>query len=309
LSTATTAPLKITASTTDANLLAAAEKPTAEFASSASSLTFSAANTANLPAIDIVTTGVLGKKFLQNGVSTTTADAGILTITLGAQKGIDGLVAFTFGGAAGTVTISGNFNNIASAFLAKGGNADCTVATTPVSTVTGPFAGSIVFTGVTVPVASSTTHLCLVANGTGVIAANETAPTASITVSATTQSATATVVGSTLLLDIYKYNGGVTNIQYSGLQAGYQSFIRIVNNSSAVVTVTGVFQSDGGIVTTTTIAFVEAGGNALVAVADILAAAGAEESGRVSLLALSPSESVLVSQLLLNPDGTVVNIQ
>jgi len=282
--------------------------PTAkiDLATSQSSLGFAAAGPASTLSIDVGTSG-LGQKFNQGtGVDVTLGDLGkVQPINNKTFAATDGLTLFTFGSGA-TITVSGNFTNILSAYLAPDKTTSC-ATTAPSGAVNGTVtATSITFSGVTMPAGGATANqeVCVTANGTGIIGSNpQTAPpTVSIA------NGTASVLSATNL-GAYAYNGGVTPILYSGNFAAFPMFVRIVNNTGASVTVAAVVQPDTGTAGTAKLAAVPANNNVLVALPTIVTSSGVtlDATGRASITLLS-IPAVPVEQLLVNAGGVLVNL-
>jgi hypothetical protein len=276
--------------------------PSVAFAKSALPLALAAGPATSPLAID-VTSPTLGKKFLQNNVDSTSGDLGTVQISTNAVVDNGGTLQFV--PPALTVALGGNFNNISSVFLAANNLNNCSTSTGNVGTAT-PAGATVSIASVPTSAKAGTVsyEVCLVANGTGLIGSNNTPPTLSATASAPTISLTSNG------LSPDPYNGGVQQIQYSGIQPGYTSYLRVVNNSGATATVTAVFQSELGTITTSTVvAALAANDNTLIPVSSLITAAGLDPTLRASLVTLAPSTSVLVSQLMVNPNGTLVNIQ
>jgi hypothetical protein len=241
-----------------------------EFATSKSALRFlsDAPETPNfIPlAIDVGTAG-LGKKFLQNGADTLTADIGAVRVTslasdddgcfLGAIGPLlcqsDGVTPFVLA-APFTINLPGNFSNIASAFLtpfvsAPAGSGDSSpTKNNPCSGAPG-LPGVVTPTGITFPgitIPTPDTHfwaeVCLVANGTGIIGSNPGGFKATATISApvTTQKDT------TNALLAYTINGAIQQLLYLTANPAYPFFVRQVNNTPAPVTVIAVLQPEAG---------------------------------------------------------------
>lgn len=262
-------------------------------------------------AIDVGPNG-LAKKFIQGGAGCPLTGADTLVADLGASvlgtvPTIDANdVPFSFGGSAATLTINGNFSNIASAYLAPVGTTTC-ASPPPAGVINGTVtASAITFAGVPAPGAGATNtqEVCIQANGTGVIGANPTGYTASATIGGTTVS----LAAPTNLVP-YSYNGVQQPILYSGDIAGYPMFVRIVNNSGNTATVLALVQTEGGSNGVATVATVPNGNNLLVSASSIVSASGVvpDSSGRVSMRLLSQF-GVAFSQLLLNPTGDVVQL-
>jgi len=242
----------------------------AEFATSKSALRFitDAPETPNFTplAIDVGLSG-LGKKFLQNGVDTVTADIGAVRVNslasdddgcfLGAVGPLlcqsDGVTPFVLS-APFTINLPGNFANIASAFITPfvsappGSGSASPTKNNPCSG--GPGLPGVVtptlitFPGITIPTPDVLFwgEVCLVANGTGIIGSNPGGFKATATISApvTTQKDTAND------LLAYTINGAVQQLLYATTNPAYPFFVRIVNNTPAAANVIAQLQPEAG---------------------------------------------------------------
>jgi hypothetical protein len=309
---------------------------TATFASSFSGLFFLSLAPASAGAaplvIDVGAAG-LGKKFKQFGADSVVADLGDL-IVLGIVGLVqqDGVSPFTIGVGQITITLTGNFNNIASAFITgfAGGpstSGPCGSSGTPPGTPAAVATGaavtptSITFTGISLGVPLGVNifgELCLVANGTGVIGPNP--PAAVETVTATVSSTPPTTQkdpGAALLA--YTYNGSIQQLLYTDANPIYPNFIRIVNNSSAPASVIPVLQPEGGSPVSGAPIAVPGNNNVLIPFATIATSAGltlGPGNFRTSALFLTPGFAcinnatgpicpVSVSNLIGEPSGNV----
>jgi hypothetical protein len=323
--------LQITETSPDVNFNPAGVTNKTGFACSESALAFttSAPSTATLMAllqIDVASPS-LGKQFKQGGADTLQADDG--GVSLGTVPGAEdqtGTTQFQFGANTATVTLSGNFSNIASAYIAPFTNPATTTCSTtaPSGAIAGTVTGStITFTGIAVPSTTSalnpnTGELCLTATNTGVIGANPMSPpylVKTAVVTTTQQSPTAP-----LALLTYTYNGSVQQVLYTGTFPPYAAYIRITNNTSSAATVVAAVQTELGSTGSTTI-MVPASNNVLQSASSILTMSGVtlDSTGRANILFLTPGFACLnniggvtcpvsVSQLLVNPSGDVVQL-
>jgi len=323
LQTPTPAVLAIKAASSDPNWVVTGGASSG-FAFSISALNFFAAGPTTplfgTLVID-VGTGGLGKQFIQGAGSnpdTLLADLGGLTLgTVAGTTAADGFTAFAFGGSLTSITLAGNFNGIASAYLApQSSNA---VTTCAASAPAGSFPGVVTPTGISfasVPVATTAgtaQEVCITASGTALIGANPAAPTAKAAVGSFAPQATA--FGA---LDLYNYNGTVQQILYSGAFATYPLFERITNNTGGTLTTVVAVQPDTGAGGVATLTPIPGNTNVLIPAGTIITGSGValDSTSRVSLLFLTkgaisvnggggPNAAVSVDQFVINPNGSI----
>jgi hypothetical protein len=305
---------------------------TAAFANSFSGLFFislAPATPGAAPLVIDVGSAGLGKKFKQFGADSVVADLGDL-IVLGIVGLVqqDGVSPFTIGVGQITITLTGNFNNIASASLtpftgAPPTGSPCgTSGTLPGTAATSVTPTTITFTGVSLGVplgVSIFTELCLAANGTGVIGPNPPGATAE-TVTATVSSTPPTTQkdpGAALLP--YTYNGSVQQLLYVTDNPAYPFFVRIVNNGAATASVIAVIQPEGGSPASAAPVSVPGNNNVLIPFQTLATSAGltfGPGNFRSSALFLTPGVACLnnaagaicpvsVSGLIGEPSGNV----
>jgi hypothetical protein len=308
-----TAAQNVTVSSGDVNFQPA--PATAKFASSQSALTFVTGGSGAGPiAIDVGPSG-LAKKFLQPSTSptdVTLVDIGNLQV--GTNPGTfaaNGTTPFAFTTPANLV-VSGNFANIAGAYLAPAGTVTCATPA-PAGAVSATLTGSsATFANITVPAVAAAQEVCLSANGTGVIGANPNGFGSSATVG--TSSVAVAAPGN---LSTYTFNGVAQQLSFSGYLGtnAYTFSVRIVNNSATAVPVLAVVQGDNGVTSSTTLGSVPAASNEFLSADGIVDAAGV--AGPVSMLILAPGAAcvnnangpacpVTVTGYLTNPNGEVV---
>jgi hypothetical protein len=300
---------------------------TANLAQSASVIEASTALPANTNLVIDVTSPSLGKQFNQGAGDTLAGDLGSLEVIYNGFANSTATAVFVASPANDTATVAGSFSGIGSTYLGpvagSAGTADAPVcaATAP----GGSFAGAVssnalTFTGAPQPAApaaiGSTTmqfeEICVVANGTSIVAANPTKPTAAV--SSPTNPGT---IAQNLIP--YNYNGTVQQILYSGNFSAYPTFIRIVNNLPTAANVFALVQGDtnGTPPGIAALAAVPGNQNVTLSVASIITASGVTPGpfNRVSLTFLSPGTcsthancQVGISQIMGNPDGTYVQL-
>jgi hypothetical protein len=258
----------------------------------------------------------LAARFIQAKKDSTVGDQGaILVLEPANLRKFDNTGDFQAPTAA-SITLTGNWGGIGSAFLLKGAGAPAASCptTAPSDSVAGTVSGSsITFPSVTLPGSTGATtffEVCLVTNavpGSTIIQANP-----KTTVALGAAGATLITGGTSTGLDAYDYNGNAQVLQYSGDFGGtYQFFVRLVNNTNAVANVFAVAQSDSGATGTAQIeSSMAVNTNDLIPASTIFGNAGVvlPDTGRGSLTILAPA-GVFISQVLLNPDGSVANIQ
>jgi len=316
LSTPVLSPLVLTFSSTDTNFPTA----TAAFATSSSAISVTAASATGTKAavkIDVGSTA-LGKQFIQASADSTQGDFGSLKFNVATTaRDATGTTPFSFGSFPATVTISGNFTNIASAYIAPAtAPATDSCSTTMPPGATGATVTSSSLTFPNVPLTGSALgaaqEVCITANGTGVIGQNVTglAPViTAATVNPTTLSATAGGVIGSLAAD--PYNGTVVPLLYTGNITGYPMFVRVVNSGGSTASVNAVVQPETGAAGVGAVATnLAASTNILVPLSTIITNSGVtlDATGRASIFLLSSSPTVGMEQLLVNPGGTVVNL-
>lgn len=306
---------------------------TATFASSFSGLFFTSLAPSTPSAaplvIDVGSAG-LGKKFKQFGADSLVADIGDL-IVLGIVGLVeqDGVSPFTIGVGQITLTLSGNFNNIASAFITPFSGAPS--ASQPCGSSGTPPGGSAVATSVT-PTAISFTgislgvplgvnifgELCLVANGTGVIGPNPVGFGETITATVSSTPPTTQKDPGAALLP-YNYNGSIQQLLYVEDNPVYPFFVRITNNGAATASVIAVIQPDTGGTASTAPIIVGGNSNQLIPFQTLATSAGlvfGPGQFRASALFLSPGAAcvnnslgtvcpVSISGLIGEPSGNV----
>jgi len=319
LGTPTVTALKLTAGTSDPNFPTSSALTTAGFAVSASALSAVAAVPASSIGslkIDVGTTA-LGKQFIQAGADSTSGNLGTITFTV--NNGVDatGATQFSFGAFPANVTLSGNFTNIASAYIAPATTTPTTTCATtaPSGSFLGTVSGStITFSNVTLPTSvgsGPSQAVCLIASGNGIIGQNVTGlvPTVTVaTASPTTISGTSTpAIGS---LNSDPYNGTLFPILYSGNFAAFPMFVRVTNTGGSALTVTAVVQPDTGVAGVgTVVTNLAAGTNTVVPVSTVITNSGVtlDSTGRVSISLLSTSTTIGMEQLLMNPGSVLVD--
>jgi len=312
-----TAAQKVTITSGDPNFTPTAG--TSQFASSSSALTFATGGSGAGPiAIDVGPSG-LAKKFLQP--STTPTDITLVDIgnlQVGSTPvtptfAANGTTPFAFTTPA-TLVVTGNFANIAGAYLAPAGTATCATPA-PAGAVSATLTGSsLTFANIPIPAAAVNQEVCLSANGTGVIGANPNGFGSSATVG--TSSAAVAAPG---LLSTYTFNGAAQQLVFSGFLGtnAYTFSVRIVNNGATAVPVIAVVQGDNGVTASTSLGSVAAGANEFLSADGIVDAAGVV--GPASMLILAPGAAcvnnqngpacpVTIAGYLTNPNGEVVQM-
>jgi hypothetical protein len=305
---------------------------TAVFASSFSGLTFFSTPPGTPGAaplvIDVGSAG-LGKKFKQFGADSVVGDLGDLVV-LGIFGLVeqDGVSPFTIGVGQITITLTGNFNNIASAFItpfaaSPSTSQPCGSSGTPPG---GSFAATsvtpttITFSGLSlgVPPSNANGEVCLVANGTGVIGPNPAG--AAETVTATVSSTPPTTQKDPLALLLpYTYNGSIQQLLYVTDNPSFPFFVRIVNNGAATANIISVIQPEGGSPASAAPVAVPGNNNVLIPFSTLATSAGLSfgpGNFRASALFLTPGLAcinnavgpicpVSVSGLIGEPSGNV----
>lgn len=248
-----------------------------------------------------------------------------------------GVNTFTFGsGASGTLTLTGDFAGVSAIYLdgattprncasSASGEAKETTPAPIAGTISGNTANFTLGIAAT-PTTVSISNICEYTGGATFLGTNPSGLAGSLTVTAGS-GATAGASGSYIVYGATARNdyapGTPYYLTYSVSSGGYQSFLRVVNNSARPIDVFANVQADNGSVGA---AWVENGlapfTNALVPVSTIISNAGVTTtSGRASMILFtSPSNddienagetgmgkgAVGISQWMLNPDGTVV---
>lgn len=292
----------------------------AAFASSASALTAALA-TPGAPKstlkIDVGTVS-LGKQFVQTGTTSLVGDLGSITFTASAtQNDATGAAIFSFSGFPASATMTGNFTNIASAYLTPATATPTTSCTSsaPSGAISGTVTGSSI-TFANIPLtgsgAGSAQEVCLIANGTGIIGQNVLPPV--VTVSASTPNPTSLTTaaggGLTGALSADPYNGTLFPVLYSGNFAAFPMFIRVVNSGGTAATVTAVVQPDTGTAGVgSVVTNLAAGTNTVVPVSTVITNSGVtlDATSRASISLLSTSTTIGIEQLLVNPGSVLVD--
>lgn len=296
-------------SLTGATGVAVGDKASTGLANAANGLTYASAGAAiGAPVIDS-TSPSLARQFQQPLGSPDTLIADLGNVTVSTTPGLinaNGL-AFTFGGTPATITVTGNFLGITSAYLQKGGTTVCGATTaTPSTAIPGVITTASTITFSADPTDTGAQEVCLVANGTSLLSASGTLGTTAKVGS------NASVIIAASALSAYTYTGAAPfQITYTGGNGSYLNFIRVVNNNTSAANVFAIVQADGGAIGTATVeTALAANSNDLVPASTIVSNAGVNPgaSGRVSMILVSSSTNVAFANLLLNPNGTLVTI-
>jgi hypothetical protein len=282
----------------------------ASLASSATNLAIaSTANTIGGTLVIDVTAPSNGTKFKQNGgTAGLVADLGSVNTTALTNSNSTNTGAYTFTSTTDTLTLGGNTQGIAAAYLAAAGTTTC--ATTAATQATTGIAGTITGTTITfpgIPIATGTREICLYASGTGLIGSNSLGFTATASIDTTSVGLVAPYNLST-----YTYNGTATTVNYATNYANsYADYVRIVNGTSASQVITAVVTNDAGATGFTTVETgLAAGNNDLVPVTSIVTNAGiTSATTRYAITFFTTAQSgVTVENLLVNPGGVITQL-
>jgi hypothetical protein len=288
------------------------------------------------PVID-VSSPSLGTKFQVAAVDKTWVDIGALTYGTNGNLNATATGPYNFPGSSASITLTGNFNGIGSAYLNPPGGVGCaTSASTEAglsNVITGTITGSsVTFANVTGapnnnPFTSGnnpsvqTQEVCLYATGSNLIGSNPLGFGAAGTISPTTNQADSLPKSA---LDSYNYNGVVQQFLYAVAGGSYPGYLRIVNGSGNTIQVFASVQADGGSLGTTTVETgLAANNNDLVPVSTIATNAGVTLGAhpRTTLTVFAPGNpcssgtsslpglgscNVGFSLLEMNPSGDVV---
>jgi hypothetical protein len=300
---------------------------------SESELVFNSTNQTAAPVAIDVSSPSLGTKFSNGGTDQVLADIGALNYGTNGAFNATASGPYNFPGSTLSITLSGNFSGIGSAYLDTGNSTgSCAPDATTEAGRTGVVAGtvaanSITFAGVNgggvnnpfLPANNGTQvpqAVCLYATGTQLLGANPNGFGATASISPTTAQADSV---SPSALESIRYNGVVQQLLYATDGPSYPGYVRIVNNSANTVPVFASVQTDSGSVGTATVESGLAGNhNDLVPVSTIAGNAGVTPSSRMTLTLFAPGTSSCVpglgsfgqcsvgfSLVLLNPSGDV----
>jgi hypothetical protein len=306
-------------------------------AQSGSELSFlSAAGTQDVGPVIDVSSPSLGKQFKVTGVDTTRVDIGALTYGTNGNLNATATGPYNFPGSSASITLTGNFTGIGSAYLNPPGGVACQASASSEAALSNVITGTI--TGSTVTFASvtgapnpnpftsanngttQTQEVCLYATGSNLIGSNPLGFGSTATISPTTNQADSS---SPSALDAYNYNGVVQQFLYATAGGSYPGYLRIVNGSGNTIQVFASVQTDGGSLGSTTVeSGLAANNNDLVPVSTIASSAGVTlgASKRTTLTVFAPGSpcnttaqlpglgacNIGFSLLEVNPSGDVV---
>lgn len=311
-------------------------------AQSGSELAFlSAAGTQDVGPVIDVSSPSLGTKFKVAGANTTRVDIGALAYGTNGNLNATATGPYNFPGSSASITLTGNFTGIASAYLNPPGGGACAASASSEAALSNVITGTI--TGSTVTFANvtgapnpnpftsannnttQTQEVCLYATGSNLIGSNPLGFGTTATISPTSNQADST---SPSALDAYNYNGVVQQFLYATAGGSYPGYLRIVNGSGNTIQVFASVQTDGGSLGSTTVeSGLAANNNDLVPVSTIASNAGVTLGAhpRTTLTVFAPGNpcssgvmggtsslpglgscNVGFSMLEMNPSGDVV---
>ena len=258
-------------------------------AQSGSELAFlSAAGTQDVGPVIDVSSPSLGTKFKVAGANTTRVDIGALTYGTNGNLNATATGPYNFPGSSASITLTGNFTGIASAYLNPPGGVACAASASAEAAlsnvITGTISGSsVTFASVTGapnpnPFTSAnnnttqTQEVCLYATGSNLIGSNPLGFGTTATISPTSNQADSSTPPA---LDAYNYNGVVQQFLYATAGTSYPGYLRIVNGSGNTIQVFASVQTDAGSLGSTTVeSALAANNNDLVPVSTIASNAG-----------------------------------
>lgn len=231
------------------------------------------------------------------------------------NNGTDGI-----GYSGATLNLTGNFNNIASAYV--------DTSACDKSATANKIAGTVSATGATFTGLKSGIlyNVCAVANGTGVLWGLNNAINASATANYTNQGAGSTTLGGagsplgsfgpTTSAGNYaalSYNGVFGNPAYvvGSQTGGYQSYLRAGNNSGVAQKMYATVQMDDGTVYTGQLPDVAANAATLLTASDLNTATGSKltsETDRANVFLFMTGPSASFGNIMLNPNQTVTSM-
>jgi len=241
------------------------------------------------------------------GGDTPTLDLGTVALTGSGSLAANGSTAIISTADTVTLTISGFFTGIASAFSAVPSTNCATEIAPGVATATAIGVGG-----------GLDTDICIVASGTTLLQQNPSV-TGGFTASYAPGTGVKDFLGSTVknTADQITYAGGVPiNVTdfLTGTDAGYQSLVRFTNGSSATNTLFAVAEPyTGGLPLVGSLGTIGAGMGTIFTEAQIgtatgLSLANSGQRATLTIIAIPGGQNVTGSGFLVNPGGVVDNI-